>query len=62
MMRLTASAAAALLLAGCASFTPDGGFDRVAELTKERTGQAPAYQRSAQDSDNARARVSRAGR
>jgi len=57
MMRLTASAAAALLLAGCASFTPDGGFDRVAELTKERTGQAPAYQRSAQDSDNARARV-----
>jgi outer membrane protein TolC len=57
MIRLTASAAAALLLAGCASFSSDGGFDRVSELTRERTGQAPAYQRSAQDSENARARV-----
>jgi len=57
MIRLTATAAAVLLLAGCASFSPDGGFDRVTELTKERTGQAPTYQRSAQDADNARARV-----
>ncbi|RZJ19897.1 MAG: TolC family protein, partial [Haliea sp.] len=57
MIRLAATAAAAVLLAGCASFSTDGGFDRVAELTKERTGQAPAYQRSAQDSDNARTRV-----
>ena len=47
MMRLTASAAAALFLAGCASFSPDGGFDRVADLTKDRTGQAPQYQRDA---------------
>ncbi len=29
MIRLTATAAAALFLAGCASFSPDGGFDRV---------------------------------
>lgn len=57
MIRSTASAAAALVLAGCASFSDDGGFGRVSELTKERTGQAPAYQRSAQDSENARARV-----
>ncbi len=47
MMRLTASAAAALFLAGCASFSPDGGFDRVADLTKDRTGQTPQYQRDA---------------
>lgn len=57
MIRLTATAAATLFLAGCASFSPDGGFDRVTELTKERTGQMPTYQRSAQDADTARARV-----
>ncbi len=57
MIRLTATAAAAVFLVGCASFSPDGGFDRVTELTKERTGQAPAYQRTAQDTENARARV-----
>jgi len=56
MIRLTA-AAAAVLLAGCASFSPDGGFDRVSDLTKERTGQVPTYQRSAHDVDNAAARV-----
>ncbi|MEJ7930135.1 TolC family protein [Ramlibacter sp. AN1015] len=57
MIRLCASAAAAVLLAGCASFSPDGGFDRVAELTRERTGQAPSYQRSAQDTLHAQARI-----
>jgi hypothetical protein len=57
MMRLTATAAAALFLAGCASFSPDGGFERVAELTKERTGRSPLYQRSARDVENARVRV-----
>ncbi|MBA2964663.1 MULTISPECIES: TolC family protein [Ramlibacter] len=57
MIRLTVTAAAAVFLAGCASFSTDGGFDRVSELTKERTGQAPAYQRSAEDTENARARV-----
>lgn len=39
------SLAAALLLAGCASFSPDGGFGEVQRLTRERTGQAPALQR-----------------
>jgi outer membrane protein TolC len=49
--------AAALLLAGCTSFSPDGGAGRVAELTKERTGQAPFHQRTPGDVDTAQARV-----
>ena len=57
MMRPTAIAAAALALAGCASFSPDGGGGRVAELTKERTGQVPSYQRTAGDVDSAQTRV-----
>lgn len=57
MIRLTVVAAAALALAGCASFSPDGGFDTVAQLTKERTGQVPSYQRTADQADAARARV-----
>ena len=36
-----ALAAATLLLAGCASFSPDGGFGAVQQLTQERTGQTP---------------------
>src|SRR5512146_976046 len=43
-MRLGAAAAAALL-AGCASFSPDGGFEDVSRLVRERTGQRPALQR-----------------
>jgi outer membrane protein TolC len=57
MMRLTAVAAFAVVLAGCASFSPDGGMDKVSELTKERTGQFVAVQRSQSDADAARARV-----
>jgi outer membrane protein TolC len=56
MMRLTAVAAASVFLAGCASFSPDGGFGTVGELTKERTGKTPSYQRSAVDTDSAKAR------
>jgi outer membrane protein TolC len=55
-MRLTAVAAAGAFLAGCASFSRDGGFGKVAELTKERTGQTPTYQRSTSDTDSAEAR------
>jgi outer membrane protein TolC len=58
MMRLTAAASAALILAGCASFSPDGGMGKVAELTKERTGQSVTMQRSAKEADTAHARVS----
>ena len=61
MMRLTAAAAAApVLLPGCASFSPDGGADKVSELTKERTGQAVALQRTASETDSASARLSSA--
>ncbi|WP_298934282.1 TolC family protein [uncultured Ramlibacter sp.] len=58
MMRLAAGALATLVLVGCASFSTDGGFGKVSELTKERTGQVVAVQRSQEDSDTARARVS----
>ena len=57
MMRRTAAAAAALSLAGCASFSEDGGFGAVNQLTKERTGQAAAWARSPTDADQAQARV-----
>jgi hypothetical protein len=57
MIRLTAVAAASVLLAGCASFSADGGFGKVGELTKERTGQTPTYQRSSAEADNAQART-----
>ncbi|TXI24887.1 MAG: TolC family protein [Roseateles sp.] len=58
MMKLTAAASAALLLAGCASFSPDGGAGKVSELTKERTGQSVGIQRSESDVDSARSRTS----
>lgn len=49
--------AVATTLTGCATFSQDGGFNNVAQLTKERTGQTPAWQRSSTDSEAARARV-----
>ena len=58
MLRLTAAAAAALILAGCASFSPDGGFERVGELTQERVGHRPAYQRGAAPTEAVAERVS----
>jgi len=56
-MRLIAAPAAALILAGCASFSPDAGAGKVSELTKERTGHAVTFQRSEADADSAAARV-----
>jgi outer membrane protein TolC len=56
-MRSTAAAAAVLVLAGCASFSLDGGVGSVAELTRERTGQASSYQRSPGEVDSAQARI-----
>jgi len=53
----TMSSAAALVLAGCASFSSDGGVDKVAELTKERTGQSAKWQRTPSDADSARKRT-----
>jgi len=57
MIRMTAPALAALALAGCASFSPDGGFGPVRELAQQRIGQPPSYQRTPEQGDAARARV-----
>ena len=57
MIRLTAAALASLALAGCASFSPDGGFTTVEQLTQERIGQTPTYQRTSEQADSAKARV-----
>lgn len=46
----------ALALTGCASFSPDGGMDKVAALSRERTGQGVAAQRTQADADAAAAR------
>jgi outer membrane protein TolC len=56
-LRLTAAALASLVLAGCASFSQDGGFTTVAQLTQERIGRTPTYQRTAEQADTAKARV-----
>ena len=55
--RAVAASIVAFALAGCASFSPDGGFDAVRQLSNERIGQQPSYQRSADDADAARRRV-----
>ncbi|MBI5255936.1 MAG: TolC family protein [Burkholderiales bacterium] len=57
MMRLSLAACAVLALAGCASFSPDGGFGTVAQLTQERIGQVPRQLRTAEQAGAARARV-----
>lgn len=57
MIRLTAMAVSMLFLAGCASFSPDGGFDKVSELTRERVGQPVSLQRADSDRQAAADRV-----
>jgi len=56
-MRLTATALASLALAGCAAFSSDGGFGPVEQLAQDRIGRSPSYQRTAEQSDAAQARV-----
>lgn len=46
-----------MFLAGCASFSEDGGFNNVSALTKERTGQPVALQRADSDRRVAQDRV-----
>ena len=59
MIRRTLTAAASgLVLAGCASFSNDGGMSRVSSLTQERTGHGVAYQREGSDARSAQTRVS----
>ncbi|MEP7297487.1 MAG: TolC family protein, partial [Burkholderiales bacterium] len=52
-----ALAIGASTLAGCASFTDDGGFGTVERLTRDRTGQTPAYLRTTEQTDAAQTRV-----
>jgi outer membrane protein TolC len=47
----------ALALSGCASFSTDGGFDPIAQTTRDRLGQEASWQRSPADRDRAAARV-----
>jgi outer membrane protein TolC len=54
--RLAAWAAVALL-AGCAGFSPDGGFDAVRATTKERIEQDPRWLRTEADADSARGEI-----
>ncbi len=55
--RLALSALASLTLTGCASFSDDGGFDAVQQLTHERTGQSASYQATHQQGELARSRM-----
>ena len=57
-LRTAVLAAAAALVAGCASFSPDGGYDAVQSAARERgvTQQAP-WIRSEKDAETARADV-----
>ena len=57
MIRLTLVAASGLVLAGCASFSDDGGMNRVSSLTQDLSGHAVAYQRDDQAVGAAQARV-----
>lgn len=54
-------AAAALALVGCATFSTDGAFGRVNELTDERTGQTAQWQRNAADGPSTQALIRREG-
>lgn len=56
-MRLATIATACVLLAGCASFSADGGFGQVSALTKERIGQPVAAQKTNADVERVRGRV-----
>lgn len=47
------------VLAGCASFSQDGGLDKVASITRERQGIAPQAIKTEQDGANAGAEVQR---
>ena len=57
MIRPTLSALACLALAGCASFSHDGGFDEVERLTEERIGVSPTYLRTDEQNEASRERV-----
>ena len=47
----------AAVLAGCASFSADGGFGPVAQTTRDRLGKEAVWQRSETDRERAATRV-----
>jgi len=53
-----ATLVATVLLSACASFSPDGGFGTVEQLTQARIGQRPSYLRDAAQWQAASVRVS----
>jgi len=56
-MKTISIAALALLIGGCASFSPDGGFGSVESAVRERTGQSAQWVRSEDEANSVRARV-----
>ncbi len=50
--KIIGAATAAAILGGCASFSPDGGFNTVQSLAKERTGKDVKWIRSDADADS----------
>src|SRR5262245_15081998 len=57
--RAFALAIAALTLAGCTTFSPDGGFGDVEQIAKERLGKDVMWQRTDEDAVRARDDVQR---
>ena len=57
LWQLVASGAAILTLTGCASFTPDGGFNSLEQTTKERINKDIKWARSDADRDAITVRV-----
>jgi outer membrane protein TolC len=55
--RRGAALAAALVLSGCASFSPDGGFAAIESVAKDRLGKELRWSRSADDQDRITTRV-----
>jgi len=56
-VRTLVTALVAVWLSGCASFSKDGGFGQVQQLTRERMGAAPVWPRTEQEEHTVRARV-----
>ena len=57
VVRRASLAALVFALGGCATYSADGGFDKVGELTRERTGQSAVLARTPDDARLAQARV-----
>ncbi len=55
--RLTIFLIISLTLSGCATFSKDGGFDTVQNITKERTGKDVQWVKSDEDRDKVQSRI-----